>query len=75
VKGGVKMKIDWNKQVKEFLQLHNWKFEDGYGYHPLYPLMEDFSTVKLMMDFCKEFYGLAWETYEKMINGLASLKD
>ena len=69
------MEINWNKQAKQFLESHNWRFEDSYGYHPCYPLAEDFSVEGSIEKFCEEFYSEAWRNHKAYIKGTAILSE
>ena len=63
-------KINWEKQAEQFLKLHNWRIEDKAGFHPCFPLGEDFSVKGQKLKFCEEFYTKAWESHKTMIDGV-----
>lgn len=66
--------IDWNTQAKIFLKQHNWSIENNIGFHPSFPLGEDFSTKNSIEKFCKSFYSEAWKNYKAYIKGMVLIK-
>lgn len=69
--------IDWGKQARQFLEMHGWDVDEhGMGYHPAFPLAEDFSKgEKRMVEFCEDFYRLAWVSYKATIHAYAVLEE
>jgi len=63
-------KINWEKQAEQFLKLHNWKIENKVGFHPCFPLGEDFSVKGSKLKFCEEFYKEAFNNYKGFIDGM-----
>lgn len=68
-------KINWDKQAEQFLKMHNWKVDQGIGYHPCYPLGEDLSFKGAKLRFCEKFYGEAWKAHKAVISGMVMLKN
>ena len=62
-------KINWEKQAEQFLKMHNWRIEDKVGFHPCFPLGEDFSAKGSKLKFCEEFYKEAWNSHKAFIKG------
>ena len=62
------MKIDWRKQMMEFLKYHGWKeIKKGLIEHPLFPFLEDVSSDISLSIFVKDFYTEAWGSYQNLI--------